>query len=720
MKRSAWLPAFLALFWLPATAQAPPERLVVGGDSAYPPFEWAGPDGSPRGFNTELMRLLANDDDSGVELEFRLGTWPETIAALDRGEIDVVPMFLSDERARRYRFTNIFYYQTHAMFGRPEQPPVDEVDGFATLDLVVEASSYAESQLRSTRQPGPLKISVNTEEALRMVHDGGADYALLASPVARELIRLNSWEIERKSAPFWPRGYAFAVRDDRTRLAEWLQARLVATMSNGDYLALYNEWSERLEPGIDASTDYLRYTLWLLVLVLLGLMLVVAWNRTLRLKVAQRTHRLTDELKQRRRAEQQSRELARRDPITNLANVRHFCRRVAGIIRHEHPAGECEVMLIRLLHLESVIRTFGYPVAERMTLEFSNALLKTHDRPVAHLGRGTFAVFDIRGKAHTHLDDLESAVRRGDAPIHPRFVAGSAFYPDDDGDINELLQKAELALAESQSRQCRWTRYGHHLQSDPVDLGIIESARADQFEGLEFVVQPQMRLDDRHKVAGELLARWTHPEFGQISPARFVPLLEQSGLIGKLTDRALAAAMDLSRRLREAGRPDTVSVNVSTRDLLDESFSHRVKTMMTQHGLPESALKLEITETSLVADPEVVRATLENLARMDVIIALDDFGKGYSSLDYISRFPIREVKIDRSFISRMTESDRDLSIVRSTIDMAHEMGMMVVGEGAETEATLEKLAELGCDLAQGWAVGYPVDTGQYSSEIMTT
>ena len=686
-------------------AEPPVERLIVGGDAAYPPFEWLDEDGQPRGFNVDLIRLLTAQP--GVQVEFRLGDWPDTLAALDAGEIDVVPMFASDERRQRYRFTNVYVYQTHAIFARPDQAPLDSVDKLADSSLVVETDSHAQNELLERFPDVQPALTANTRDALQMVADGKADYALLAAPVAQELIERQGWRIERKSPPMWPRGYAFAVRRDRPELSAWLQSRLVETISNGQYLALYKQWSDRLEPGRDAAADYLRPALIALGVVGLGIVGFVVWNASLRRRVAQCTGEVVEELEQRKQAERQARDMARREPITGLYNARYFCGKCDEVLEAQPADARGELMLIRLREVESVVRAFGYKVAERMVMGFGEALRRVFNEPIAHLGRGTFAVFEASGMLNDRLDGLEQAISRDETLIHPRFIAGSACFPDDDSDINELLHKAELALAESLSQQCRWTAYRTDLQSDPIDLRIIQSFHENEIEGLDFVVQPQIALADGSIRAGELLARWDHPELGELHPVRFVPLLESAGLIRRLTGYAFDEAFALLRSLDHRGKMFQASINVSVRDLVDPTFHERIGTLLDKNGIAAYCLKLEITETGLINDRAAVHENLEHLAHLGVTVSIDDFGTGYSTLDYISRFPISEVKIDSAFVMRMLESPRDMSIVRSTIAMAHEMDMKVVGEGAETRAHLDALADLGCDLAQGWAVGYP-------------
>ena len=693
-------------------AEPPAERLIIGGDAAYPPFEWLDEDGQPQGFNVDLIRLLTAQP--GVQVEFRLGDWPDTLAALDAGEIDVVPMFASDERGQRYRFTNVYVYQTHAMFARPDQAPLDSLDKLADSSLVVETGSHAQNEVRERFPDVQPALTANTRDALQMVVDGGADYALLAAPVAQELIEREGWRIERKSPPMWPRGYAFAVHRDRPELGAWLQSRLVETISNGQYLALYNQWSDRLEPGQDAAADYLRMALIALAVVGLGIGGFVIWNASLRRQVAQRTGEVVEELEHRKQAEHQARDMARREPITGLYNARYFCGKCGDLLEAQPADARGELMLIRLREVETVVRAFGYKVAERMVMGFSEALRRVFNEPIAHLGRGTFAVFEASGTVNDRIDALEQAISRDETLIHPRFIAGSARFPEDDRDINELLHKAELALAESLGQQCRWTAYVPELQSDPVDLKIIQSIHDNNVEGLGFVVQPQVDLGNGSIRAGELLARWDHSELGELHPARFVPLLESAGLVGRLTGFAFDEAFSLLRLLDKGDKSFQASINVSVRDLVDPTFHVRIASLFDENRIAAPMLKLEITETGLINDRAAVRENLEHLAARGVTVSIDDFGTGYSTLDYISRFPISEVKIDSSFVIRMLDSRRDRSIVRSTIAMAHEMDMKVVGEGAETPAHLRALGDLGCDLAQGWAVGYP----QPKSEFM--
>jgi EAL domain-containing protein (putative c-di-GMP-specific phosphodiesterase class I)/ABC-type amino acid transport substrate-binding protein/GGDEF domain-containing protein len=701
-----YIPILLVLMGaaLEAAADSPPSRLVVGGDAAYPPFEWIDEDGRPQGFNVELMRLLAGDE---VELEFRLGTWPAAIEGLDSGTLDVLPMFASEARRARYRFSNLYAFQTHALFGRAASAPVDDPERLDGLNLVVEAGSHAESELRS-RGAGPeLQLSANTLEALRAVVRGEARYALLAAPVAGELIREHDLDLVRRSPPLWPLGYAFAVDGDRSELADWLQSRLVEVMANGQYLALFERWSDRIEPGERWSGSQVRGVLWIGA-ALVGLLLFSAViSMVLRRRVAERTREIGEELARRRQAEHHARTLARQDPVTGLANVRHFCQQAGHLLEQAADRKAAEVLLIRLVEIDTVVRAFGYPVAERTVLDFARALERTFAGPIAHLGRGTFAILDTEAVASTRLDRLEEQLRRDAGLVFPRFVAGSAFHPEDDDGVAELLQKAELALVESLQLQCRWTRYRDELQTSRMDLTLLEDARDGGLEGLNFVAQAQIDLSGRRIQAGELLARWSHPVFGDLAPDHFIPLFENAGLVPEVTRRAIDAAL---ATLVQAGAPAealALSVNISARDLIDPGFAQRVVALLEHHGLPGRKLKLEITETSLVRDPEAVRPGLERLAAAGVHISLDDFGTGYSSLSYISRFPISEVKIDREFVSRMLESERDLDIVRSTIHLAHELGLTVVAEGAETRRHLELLAELGCDLAQGWAVGRP-------------
>ncbi|HEY6566011.1 MAG TPA: EAL domain-containing protein, partial [Actinomycetota bacterium] len=235
-----------------------------------------------------------------------------------------------------------------------------------------------------------------------------------------------------------------------------------------------------------------------------------------------------------------------------------------------------------------------------------------------------------------------------------------------------------------------------------------ELRRAIDDGALTLFFQPKIDLEHRSVVGFEALARWHHPERGMITPDVFITLAEHSGLIRRLTSFVLDAAITQATAWRDAGLDLPVAVNLSVRDLVDPGLPAEIAAILERSGLPADRLQLEITEGSVMDQPERALATLDALSALGVGLSVDDFGTGYSSLAYLQRLPVRELKIDRSFVMELGSNESDCEIVRSTIDLGHSLGLSVVAEGVEDEGSLTFLGAAGCDVAQGFFIAHPM------------
>ena len=234
-------------------------------------------------------------------------------------------------------------------------------------------------------------------------------------------------------------------------------------------------------------------------------------------------------------------------------------------------------------------------------------------------------------------------------------------------------------------------------------LGLLAALRhAIEAGELELHYQPKVSLVGENLVGVEALLRWNHPQRGQIPPDEFIPLAETSGLMHRLTEYVIDRALAQASVWRKMGLDVAVAVNVSARDLHGTELALTVSEGLAKHRVPASHLVLELTERTLMAEHSRVMDTLDALEALDVCLSLDDFGTGYSSMFMLKRLPVTEIKVDRSFVSKMSDGDEDESIVRSIIDLAHSLGMNAVAEGVETEDVWARLEALGCDSAQGW------------------
>jgi diguanylate cyclase (GGDEF)-like protein len=301
--------------------------------------------------------------------------------------------------------------------------------------------------------------------------------------------------------------------------------------------------------------------------------------------------------------------------------------------------------------------------------------------------------FEIEGDAHEisvsigialspqHGDDVETLLRRADIAMYvaKRTPGGSAVYAerDDPEGSNQLALMAELR---------------HTIDADQ----------------LQVVYQPIVGFNEGEMMRVEALARWRHPSLGLVAPGEFIPLAERSGLVKALFSRVLATTLAQCAEWKAANVPLQAAVNLSIRNLLDPELPRIVGQALERAGIPPGWLAFEITETMLMAEPTRAMRTLAELRDLGVQLAIDDFGVGYSSLAYLQRLPAYAVKIDRSFVSRMTRDRGSAEIVKLITNLGHALGMKVVAEGIEDQATYDACAAVGCDSAQGFFVGRPM------------
>jgi EAL domain-containing protein (putative c-di-GMP-specific phosphodiesterase class I) len=239
-----------------------------------------------------------------------------------------------------------------------------------------------------------------------------------------------------------------------------------------------------------------------------------------------------------------------------------------------------------------------------------------------------------------------------------------------------------------------------------------ELRRAIEEDALHLCFQPKVELSTGAPREVEALVRWNHPRLGPVSPGEFVPLAEQTGAIKPLTRWVLQRALEQAAAWHRDGVSLGVAVNLSALDLHERDLPRRLATRLAEAGVPARRLVLEVTESSVMADPETARRVLAEVVAMGVTVSIDDFGTGYSSLAQLQRLPVQELKVDRSFVQEMGRSPEVTLIVRATIEMAHSLGLRVVAEGVESAATAARLREMGCDLAQGNHFGEPVEAAE--------
>jgi EAL domain-containing protein (putative c-di-GMP-specific phosphodiesterase class I) len=304
-----------------------------------------------------------------------------------------------------------------------------------------------------------------------------------------------------------------------------------------------------------------------------------------------------------------------------------------------------------------------------------------------------------------------------DQTIDLRASIGVASSPDHANDADTLLNRAEVAMYAAKRSSAGALVYDASLDSASArTISLLSELRRAIDEGqLRLVLQPKASLRTARVEGAEALVRWQHPQRGLVPPMEFIPFAEQTGFIRVLTAWILGECLRTWRLLSSQGRAVPLSVNLSTRDLMDVDLPQKLEALLLQHAAPTQALCLEITESAIMDDPARAQHTLERLHAMGLRLAIDDFGTGYSSLAYLKRLPVQELKIDKSFVMHMERDSDDAKIVRSTVDLAHNLGLSVVAEGVETASQWRTLRGLDCDMGQGYLIARPLPAGDFAA-----
>ncbi|MFQ5993560.1 MAG: putative bifunctional diguanylate cyclase/phosphodiesterase [Acidiferrobacterales bacterium] len=408
------------------------------------------------------------------------------------------------------------------------------------------------------------------------------------------------------------------------------------------------------------------------------------------------------------------------DPLTRLPNRSLFNDRLEqAVLGARRDAKPFALFFMDLDHFKDVNDTLGHHIGDLILQQVGERLrakLRKSDT-VARMGGDEFAIL----LPTVGADHAEMAARMLLKALRVPFVVegqsfeigasiGIALYPDHGIDVNLLRQRADVAMYAAKNSSSGVAFYEPEFDEDvPNRLALMGELR-QAVDSEEFVVyyQPKVELTTTEITGVEALVRWRHPRENIVLPDAFIPLMEQSGLIRSLTPWVVNTALQDCHDWRKDGFALSVSVNLSARDLQDPYLLDSLQDLVAACQVTPEWFELEITESAVMADPARAMEILSEIAAMGIGLSIDDFGTGYSSLGYLKRLPVGVIKIDRSFVIGMTQEENDATIVRSSIDLAHNMGLKVVAEGVETAHALSLLRNLGCDAAQGMFIGRPM------------
>jgi diguanylate cyclase (GGDEF)-like protein len=414
------------------------------------------------------------------------------------------------------------------------------------------------------------------------------------------------------------------------------------------------------------------------------------------------------------------------DSLTELPNRALFHDRLRqSILTARREQKTFALFIMDLDRFKDINDTLGHQIGDEVLKQVAQRLrtkLRESDT-IARMGGDEFAVLlpTVNAKyaamaARMLLQSLRTPFTVGDQTLDVGASIGIALYPDHGVDANVLIQRADVAMYAAKHSNAGHAFYESRLdENNPSRLALMsELRRAVELEQFVLYFQPIVDLTAGKVVGAEALLRWNHPNEGLIRPDMFVPLLEQTGLIRSVTPWVLNETMRMSRALREQGMPLVISMNLSVRDLQDPFLAETLTEQMAAHEVRPEWIKLEITESAVMTEPERSLELLRHLSRMGVGLAIDDFGTGYSSLTYLKRLPVSTIKVDKSFVGGMSGDPDDAAIVRTAIDLARNLGLEIVAEGVDSEETLHRLEELGCNMVQGHYISRPLTEEEFN------
>ena len=440
---------------------------------------------------------------------------------------------------------------------------------------------------------------------------------------------------------------------------------------------------------------------------------------------------IATDITQRKADEEHIRILADFDPLTGLPNRRLLQDRLQTELGHAQRSHESlAVMFLDLDRFKNVNDSLGHQVGDALLIQVTLRLQQTlrEQDTISRLGGDEFVILcpdtDAAGAAHVARKLLEATAPRyviGQQELAITFSIGIALYPADGDTFETLSMRADAAMYRAkQSGRNAYRFFTAEMQAQSTRALQLENAlsRALEQEQLHLVYQPQVSLHDGSIVGAEALLRWTHPTLGSVSPAEFIPIAEDSGLILSIGAWVLRTAAWQLRAWRDAGLPvQQMAVNLSAVQFRHANLPELVSSILADAGLPPQCLELELTEGVAMNDPLGAIAIMDELHQRGVRMAIDDFGTGYSSLSYLKRFQVYKLKIDQSFVRDITDDPDDKAIVAAIIGLAHSLGFATIAEGVETQAQLAFLRDQGCDEVQGYFYSKPLSPAHFEAFV---
>jgi diguanylate cyclase (GGDEF)-like protein len=704
-----------------ALSATEPVKVRVGVEQ-NPPLSYFDASHHPAGLMVDILSYIAQQD--GRQLEYVPCVWDACLDQLSRGEIDLMATIAhSSERAQLYDFTATTVVNLWGQLYVSEKSTISSY-----LDLEGKRIAVVNNETHATAFRGLIKqfglhtsyiVVASFQEVFEAIQDGRADAGVVGRLFAMAME--DGYKVKATQILFNPREVRYAAtKGKHSKLLADIDRHLVALQNDRQsfYYQSLERWLGVTQKG--------GLPVWLRTVMLIGgaaLLLVVVVAIALRVQVKRRTLHLEQEIEGRKRYEVQLVRQATYDSLTNLPNRVLLCDRLEqAMVRAAQHGSVVPVMLIDLDNFKYVNDTLGHDAGDDLLCRVAERLrgaIRENDT-LARLGGDEFVVLptDLVNDnititiAEKLQETLAEPFKLGDQEYFVTFSMGIAMFPQDGNTSEKLMKYADAAMYHAKEKgKNNFQFFTEEINRRAHDRLEQEARLRRGLEREEFILfyQPQVDMSSG-KISGvEALLRWQPLGEGIMPPDSFVPLLEETGMIVQVGSWVLQTACRQASQWEKDGLGVmTISVNVSSRQFHHENFCADVTEALQDSGLKPERLRLELTESLLMVDAAGAAQKMHDLAAKGITISIDDFGTGYSSLSYLRNLPIHELKIDRSFISKIMENSADAALVKTIIGMAESLNLRVVAEGVETVGQYEFLSGQRCHEIQGFYFSRPL------------
>ncbi|GHY29792.1 EAL domain-containing protein [Vibrio sp. sp1] len=690
------------------------------GSRNYPPLEWIDDNNNVHGFLPEVVKQFERN--SNTVTSVKLQNWIDAQNSILNGDSNLIAMIGADYRREFYEFSDPIYYVSHAIYtlkGSERYTTLNELNG---KTVAIVKGSYAEHKVREYPKLFPLVVETELQ-CLTYVVNKVVDACIEVTVSSNYLSELHNLPVEMSSLPFWNNPYVFAVKKNNIEIINQVNSRLRDIVADGSYSEIVDKWESDFKWY--SLSFWEKYGFWVTIVsfLLFVFLFALAMNGMLKKKVIKRTCELKKELMLTKTLKSQLARSAKYDEQTELLNRNGFTVRMKRkstlerYFRNESSLFGYVYFAVQITNVDTLISLMGYTYVLSVIKHVGHKIKEFGNVDIAHLGRGVFIVSSSNLDKLNEILDYILGLRYPLFDLEPDISIGYVSLDNEEAkkdmtntDIDEIIRKAITALSYAKKKQVSVCEYDENTEPNSLNEKLLTDFRIHQCKDFLLHYQPQVCLKTNKVIGYEALLRWNHPELGILSPNMFIPLFEKANNMYEISTWVLREVVEFVNKINDSRIK--VSINITAEDIINDKFLVCVKEILPK--IDPSQLIFEVTESSVLSSFDIAKNNMEYLNQLGVSFSVDDFGTGYSTLAYLNELPVKEVKLDRSFTSKIHSSYKSRIITESIIGLAHELGLEVVAEGIEDKKTIEYLADFGCERGQGYYYSKPVNAEEIS------